>query len=205
MITLVHPSRGRPEQAQAALQIWQDWANAETRHVLSLDSDDPKLAEYQDLFADSEILVNDNQTMVEALNRCLPCLSADDALITLFDDMTPSPQWGSQFAAMIQPDKLLQINCGVALQTVCAGAASVFMRWGYIYYPGYVSMYADNDYQEHGQREGLFIQSDIEIEHHHPAHGTGTEDPTYWRQNHQAAYRIGKMILDRRRLCAFAY
>jgi hypothetical protein len=208
-ITLMHPSRGRPDQALHALRMWCERAALPLRikHILSIDSSDEQAFAYERLFADrqSVIVKQDNKTMVDALNACLPHLPESGPVVTLFDDMLPDHHWDVEIAHKWQPGKLLKVDCETQLQTICAGCSSVFKRWGYIYYPGYISMYADNDYQEHAELEKLFAICDLRISHNHPAHGTAETDATYERQNHMASYKLGERILTRRRACGFAY
>lgn len=209
-ITLIQPSRGRPEQARKALFNWKLLASASSfphRHILSLDADDDKIEQYRQAFSDCDglMIIGDNRTMVDALNACLPHLPESGPVVTLFDDMVPSDNWNVAISNGYQPGKLLKADCGTPLQTICAGCSSVFKRWGYIYYPGYISMYADNDYQEHAELEKLFANCELRMSHNHPAHGTAETDATYQRQNHMAAYKLGERILTRRRACGFAY
>ena len=208
-ITLIHPSRGRPKQASLALEEWKSAMNGDPRdiyHVLSLDSDDERRAEYWHHFGDlpSRFLVNENQTMVDALNRCVEG-NEDGIWVTLFDDMIPSQGWDKQLLSEYKFGSLIRVNCGVPLQTICVGCASVFKRWGYFYYPRFVSMYADNDYQERGESEGLFVGSEMTITHNHPTNQRADWDETYLRQNHSAAYVYGQAILKRRRGCEFSF
>lgn len=202
-IYLLHPSRGRPDQAESAIQKWVELSVDAERltHIFSLDTSDERKFAYH---CWDYLETNDNRTMVEALNRCIEHLG-DGIAVTLYDDMTPSEGWDQALVDAYEPGKLLHVDCGLLLQTVCAGCTSVFKRWGYVYYPGYVSMFADNDYQEHGEAESLFVDCAMSVEHKHPAHGTAETDATYQRQNHSAAYAIGERILQRRRLTKFEF
>lgn len=201
-IYLYHPSRGRPEQSLKAFESWLNKSRDMTRlkHVFSLDADDDSWADYRSVGA----ITRDNATMVEALNRCLLPIH-EGIVVTLYDDMVPSEGWDEALLKAYQPGKLFRVDCGEPLQTVCAGCASVFHRWGYVYYPGYVSMFADNDYQEHGEHEGMFVDCEMTVTHNHPAHGTAETDATYERQNHSSAYHVGEKVLARRRWSQFAF
>lgn len=198
---LYHPSRGRPEQSADAEDKWLKLSTGEhcIEIVASRDTDDSAIAKYQ-----GEAAVNENRTMVEALNQCLQP-DHEGIVVTLYDDMVPSEGWDEALLKAYQPGKLFRVDCNGPLQTVCAGCASVFHRWGYVYYPGYVSMFADNDYQEHGEHEGLFVDCDMSVAHNHPAHGTADMDATYERQNHSAAYAVGQKVLTRRRWSEFSF
>ena len=203
-IYLYHPSRGRPEQAERIGDHWSVQMRSDKvriYRILSIDSNDS--ADYDDVSA-AQVLMHGNRTMVEALNRCL-LPEHEGIIVTLYDDMIPSEGWDEALLRAYKPGKLFRVDCGVPLQTVCAGCASVFQRWGYVYYPGYVSMFADNDYQEHGEKEGLFIDCEMSVWHNHPAHGTADMDATYERQNHSSAYKIGEKILTRRRWSEFTF
>lgn len=175
-------------------------------HVLSLDADDGELKEYRRTFASPKwnVIVNKNATMVDALNACLSEVG-DGIVMTLFDDMEPDEGWQEKLNMAYRAGKLIAIDCGVTLQTVCCGCATVFKRWGYVYYPGYLSMYADNDYEEHGRQDNLFVQSDMWVKHKHYTTGEADIDETYKRQNSNVAYEHGQRILTARRVRQFAW
>lgn len=207
-ITLIQPSRGRPEQAKSAFDAWQKLAKNAHRikHVLSIDSDDERKLDYWRLFSPEQSIIveQNNATMVDALNACLVHVNGGPVL-TLFDDMLPSRHYDADITRRYAPGRLLSLDCGVPLQTVCCGCPTVFKRWGYIYYPAYLSMYADNDYQEHGESEGLFTTCPVKIKHQHYTTGEAQVDATYERQNHSAAYDHGQRILAARRHRNFAW
>ena len=76
--TLLHPSRGRPQQAYDTLVNWLEASSSmyKIEHILSLDSDDLQLEKYRELFSPKHgllergmITVNGNTCVVEATNK----------------------------------------------------------------------------------------------------------------------------------------
>lgn len=83
---------------------------------------------------------------------------------------------------------------------------SRYHRLGYIFYPGYESMYADNDLSEHAQLDGVMIEAgDVlpEFPHRHPFFTDAAMDEQYAAQNRKEAYVTGQNILNVRRATKF--
>lgn len=81
-----------------------------------------------------------------------------------------------------------------------------YERLGYVFYPEYESMYADNDFFEHAQRDGVVIDArGLLFPHKHPLQSLWQVkwDAAYDAQNRPEAYSLGKKVLDRRRACNF--
>lgn len=92
-----------------------------------------------------------------------------------------------------------------------------YERLGYIFYPEYESMYADNDFYEHAKQDGCIIDArHLMFPHRHPwneavARGANAEernaallsDEAYAAQNRLEAYRIGQQVLGWRRELKF--
>ena len=200
LISVLHPSRGRFEQAQTA---WFNMKSAMTtevdvEHILCVEADER--GKYW-----KQGVVNAGNTMVDALNTAF-AHSEGQIIVTLFDDITYPDGWDEMLLDRYQEGKLYRIGGhSRGLQIVCAGCRSVFDRWDYVYYPGYISMYADNEYQAHGELTGKFIDADFAVEHAHPTSGTAEWDETYRRQNSQAAYHLGAKVYKRRIACSFAW
>ena len=202
LISVLHPSRGRPDMAQAAwdMMIGNMATAIDIEHIVCVDSDDSE-AQYYPM----DIIMNAGETMVDALNTAF-AHSKGQIIVTLFDDITFPAGWDAMLLERYQEGKLYRIGGHPGgLQIVCAGCASVFNEWQYVYYPGYISMYADNDYQDHGEYENRFIDADFAVEHSHPTSGTAEWDETYRRQNSQKAYHLGAKVYKRRIACSFAW
>ncbi len=75
-----------------------------------------------------------------------------------------------------------------------------YERLGYLFYPEYLSMYADNDMYEHAERDGVIINArHLQFEHRHPFFNQSIPmDETYKHTNRPEAYEVGKRIFERR-------
>jgi hypothetical protein len=76
-----------------------------------------------------------------------------------------------------------------------------YQRYGYVFYPGYIGMYADNDFQKQCERDGVLIDARQLLpvfEHKHPIAGTAAPDEIYARQNRSEAYAVGKALFEKR-------
>src|SRR6185369_14380109 len=102
--SLVHPSRQRPREAEAAIREWHQSAGAThaLEHVLSVDDDDPELAAYREIAArhNARLVVGANKTMVEAVNRGAAAATGD-VLVSISDDFGCPPRWDETLAAAI--------------------------------------------------------------------------------------------------------
>jgi len=97
---------------------------------------------------------------------------------------------------------------------------SRYQRLGYIFHPGYESMYADNDLTEHAQMDGCFVDANSvesadskpgdrawlelpDFPHQHPIVTGQSMDEQYQVQNRKEAYELGANLLNIRRATKF--
>lgn len=79
-----------------------------------------------------------------------------------------------------------------------------YERLGYVLYPEYESMYADNDFCEHAKQDGVIIDARyLMFPHRHPINQQAQEDEAYRQQNRAEAYNHGKTIFDWRKRIRF--
>lgn len=207
-ICIVTCSRERALKCAGNLIQWYARSNLDvSKTIVSIDQDDSQIVDYHKFFSNITVLTYKNKTMVEAFNRCLSYIPDDAIVISAFDDIIIKTENWDEKLQCLEPGNLGFVSCEQAqdFQPIVCGHASVFKEWGYLYYPGYISMYADNDYTDRGILENRFVDVGIEIVHKHPVFGTAPNDPTYEKQNSQAAYRIGKMVYERRKKHNFEF
>ena len=211
-IKLIHPSRGRPDLADKAAKIWLDNAKNKKNiiEILSLDKDDPELNNYN-RFADNRMtIVNDNQGMVQATNRAIPHITPNDIVITLYDDFEPPLHWDVLIEKLLKNHEghAVFVDCdnSAGIQTIQIACGKLFLKWGYVLYPKYFSMYSDNDYTMKAILEGVAIDAKFAIRfaHKHPLiTGDGEMDETYTRSNDQKHYNDGQKIFEMRKEMKF--
>jgi len=223
LISLVHPSRGRPAKALATLDHWRARARAPERleHLLSLDADDPELPAYVAGFAarpGTSTLVHANRCVVEATNQAAR-YARGQILVYLSDDFACPEAWdlllGQAFAAgasdgravcdsprLVKVDDCLQQFLKRVL-TIPIMNRALYQALGYFWHPDYRSMFVDQDLFEVCLNRGwLVLRPDLRFPHEHPANGKAADDETYRRSS--ANWEQGKAVFLRRAAEGFA-
>jgi glycosyltransferase involved in cell wall biosynthesis len=206
--SLIHPSRERAERSFQVLQQYRDTFSKENEMevIISLDMDDPEGKKYYELHnrsSDVKITSNHNKTYVEALNVAAS-FATGDVLIASADDFVFPPRWDANLKHVIpenKPEFVIWVADGIQprIMTLPILSMAYYKRFGYIYFPEYISMYADNDFTEVAKKLGVVIQAQhIPFRHMHFSLGLMPEDATARRQNAQASYLHGEKLFNRR-------
>jgi hypothetical protein len=209
--TLIHPSRGRPQQAIQTAQEWISKAgNVEVEWILSLDVDDPKLKEYQVALSDYSIYkmcVNSNTCVVEATNKAAQ-YATGDVLIYLSDDFKCPDNWGELIQSkklwgkwLLKVDDCLQ-KFSVAVLTIPIMSKELYETLGYFWHPAYRSMFVDEDLYWTCKNNGwLHLAPELKFPHIHPSNGKAANDETYIRSSQN--WNSGKETFARRKALNF--
>lgn len=213
MISVLHPSRGRPEMAYNARQQWVRTSSKPFEHIMSLDQDDEKIMAYRKHpYSESHrILINRNRSVVDAVNNAARvCIG--DLIVVMSDDFVAPQGWDEivwekyMFLKDLSKSNLVAILVGDGIQTDLTTmtlpivSKALYQRLGFIYHPDYFSVFADNDITETCRELGcLSVHPDIVFEHHHYLNGKNKIDATYRRENSSEAFSIGRKVYDRRK------
>lgn len=209
-VTVVIPSRGRPERAEAAVRALRITAVlVETTIILAVDIDDSRFMCYTDLrFTDPgpEVTLvtlrpEDTGSLVKATNTVsMRVANADPTTIigNLGDDhLARTHGWDRMIAnALTTPgvaygDDLLQ---GEELPTAPFMSAQIVLALGYYFLPDLDHMYADNAIRDVGVQTGtLRYLPDLIIEHVHPFVGKAEWDEGYARVNAELPVRLDRL------------
>lgn len=185
MISLIHPSRGRPLKAYQTSRKWLDNAGCDVEYILSLDKSDPTLSDYAKRFP--HFILNDNSCVVEATNHAA-AISTGDILIYLSDDFDCFPDWGKavENAAREYPNEwLMKVDdClqrfEVAVLTIPIMSRALYKRLGYFWHPGYKSMFVDEDLYWTATKLGALQKAPwLKFPHNHCSVGKAQDDETY--------------------------
>jgi len=193
-ILVKFPTRGRPENFFRAFDLYHE--RAEDLHSIqfqvTIDQDDPHMNEPAVLerlssYPGVTISLGHSRNKVHAINRDL-LFSNWDILLLASDDMIPAVQG---YDAIIREkmrqyypdtDGVLWFNDGNRsdLNTLSILGRKYYQRFGYIYYPGYQSMYCDKEFTLVADRLGKHTFLDQVIIHHeHPSYGYGSTDAVH--------------------------
>jgi len=207
MISLIHPTRSRPQKSYDNAMLWMRFSGVPTELIVSLDSSDPKLNEYHKLYAG--VIVADNDCLVQATNRAA-AQAKGDILVYLSDDFTCFPNWGKvleeEFAkytgpALIKVDDMLQ-DFHVQVLTIPIMNRACYEKLGYFFHTGYKSMFVDEHLYHRTRKLGfLKMAPHIKFEHKHVSVGKADNDETYRRS--AANWDQGKALMEQHRRMGF--
>lgn len=137
-----------------------------------------------------------------------------DILIVVADDQFPCEHWDAElrpFADNLGPHVAWaptgtpsEFERDIIVMPIMSRA--LYERWGYVMYPGYESMYSDNDLCEHARAEGVLIEMKHlpVFPHKHFLFTPGVQvDQAYEEQNRPQAYQLGEALLRARRANGF--
>jgi hypothetical protein len=228
-ILLNHPSRGRPTQLVTA---FEDFINNSSHtnpitYIVSIDMDDPEMQGYLTvmdiLYAQAkavpdvkvQLLVNDNKTVVQAVNRAYTAENLDnhDIISMISDDFRMPRNWDTSVIAEFDKygyDKIIkthQPGGRVDLITIQMAGTQFWRDYGTFFYHEYISMYADDDITGWARLTGRVIDAPhIVCLHLHPYIGLPGSlpfDATYERENQPMHHQVGHQIYERRKANGF--
>lgn len=218
MISLLHPSRGRPEKSFNNAKEWIKNAGCDVELIISLDKYDSKLDEYISEYSKNEkvdsgikqqIIINDNSSVVEATNHAAK-VSSGGVLLYLSDDFKSFDGWGLAVAKefenvseplLIKVDDCLQ-KFTVPVLTIPIMNRALYERLGYFWHPEYKSMFVDEDlYWTATKLNAMKMCPHLKFEHAHVCVGKAPDDETYRRSS--ANWEQGKAVFARHKAAGF--
>lgn len=201
-ISLLHPSRGRPEKSLNTAIDWVEKAGTKVELIVSLDNSDPSCKRYEKSYMNFHLLqeydrchnydghkdiYNDNTCVVEATNHAAK-EAKGDILIYLSDDFKCPDNWGQLILKefenenrplLIKVDDCLQ-KFEVPVLTIPIMNRALYERLGYFWHPSYKSMFVDEDLYWTARKLGaLKFSPHLKFPHEHPANGKAPDDETY--------------------------
>ncbi len=209
--SLIHPSRGRVTMAEAAILEWTGKCDDPSgcEYVLSVDAGDPALDEYRSLAARRGVgvVIGANRSVVGAVNRAAPS-TGGDVMIVVSDDFGCPEHWDTALRDVIagRRDVAVLVDDGIdgRIMTLPIVGRGLYERLGYLYYPGYLSVFADDDLTEVATREGALVDArSLLFPHRHYSVGLSPHDATYRHQNQLRAWFVGRRVFEKRRAANF--
>jgi len=207
LISLIHPSLGRPVQARKCYDHWMKTASGDHEYewIVSLSKKDATLEEYYQTFTNSDavLVVTRSTNMVEATNE-IAKLCAGEIIILVSDDMWSCELWDSKILhkyEMINGPGILQVSDGITTLklTIPIMNREAYAKLGYVYHPDYISMFADDDLRKTALQHGMYYNgTDIMIEHRHYSVNKAKMDKTYASENSKLAWKIGEQVFFER-------
>lgn len=181
MISLLHPSRGRPEKSFLNAKEWIEKAGCEVELILSLDKSDGANQLYAPSYLGfaNHILIEDNDSVVQATNKAA-AISKGDILVFMSDDFVCPDNWALKIIQQTQDktDWIAKTWDGIQkwIITMPIMDRTYYNRFGYIYYPEYLHMFCDTELTCVADLTGRKINLDIPFTHNHYSTGKSVKD-----------------------------
>lgn len=225
MISIIHPSRGRPDKALETFHKWSDHTPDE-RYILSLDYDDPCLQEYLNkmpnefiLWSDvhsqptnnAYIVVGKNRSAIDAVNNA--ARFAHGIFVVISDDMEPCQNWHYEIQSISRNQKygeawILKTYDGVQpyIITMPIMNHEYYKMFGYIYHPDFQHLFCDTYLTCVADITGRKITSNLMFRHnHYSVNGTAPDElhkrnDATWKQGQETFIRLmNQFTLEERR------
>lgn len=216
-ITIIHPSRSRPQMAFQTANNWLSSADDKDniQYIMSLDSDDPMLSKYSYLIPEYSyprisLAHGSNKSAIEAINKIANYYvgrspEKNMIVIVVSDDFSCELGWDTKLLASLgsKSDFIVKTQDGIqpTLITLPIMDKVYYQRFGYIYHPDYLHMHSDEEMTIVGHMLGRVITLPISFPHNHYSIG-GMRHDSINRKN-DSTYSQGKSVIERRALNNF--
>lgn len=170
-VLIVHPSRGRPEQAKKIYDgiIGNKSSDTEITYILAMDDDDITQPVYRELFPPEVTIVSgSNKAAVEATNRAYnrELIAQHDITAIASDDIYFPEQWDKGLFEVFDAvgyDKAVkttnQFQGNLDLLNFQVAGAQFWLDYGTFYWPEYINMYADDDITRWAIKNGRYVNA----------------------------------------------
>ena len=207
-ISIIHPTRSRPELAFKAAMNWiSKCKNMEdVQYILSIDTDEPKLIEYTKLFKNFNICItkNDNRSAIDAINNAAR-LAVGNLMIVVSDDFDCPMDWDETLLTSLDGKEDFIVKTADGIQafiiTLPILDRKYYDRFGYIYYPGYRHMFCDSEMSVVGYMLDKTINLDIMFKHNHYIVGGMAKDAI--NERNDSTWEQGEQLFHSRKLINF--
>lgn len=198
-ILIKYPTKYRTEKALSVLSKYISLAShPEQIHiVVSIDTDDEEtvsnIYRFETIHSSVQVCIGEPGGKIAAINRDIPDPATFDILLLASDDMIPEVQGYDEMIRermcrfFPDTDGVLFFNDGIMqnrLNTLVICGSAYYRRFGYIYYPGYKSVFCDNEFMMVANRLRRQVYfPDVIIRHEHPATNSKIAPDILYQQN----------------------
>jgi hypothetical protein len=219
------PTRQRPALFFETLSKYISMSSGlhQIEYVISMDEDDVSMNNEQvrdrlngliDGGVDIKYFYGNSKTKIEAINADMDKASDDwDMVFNGQDDMIPTAE-GYDDVMLTRLFELFPDTDGAVWLndqymgydencTIVAAGRKYYERFGYLYYPGYDSVFADNEYTEVGKALGKLVYVSDRVVKHDWIGKDQSLDPLLRRNEEPTKYAADRLIFEDRKSKAF--
>lgn len=183
MISIIHPSRSRPEMSSKTISKWinqcSDRFNFEI--IVSLDVDDPNLNDYKKIYFQFHGIyaAYNNRSAIDAINNAAK-IARGDIIMVVSDDTDCFPGWDTALLKEVKgkTDWILKTQDGIQKYIITMPVMDrvYYNRFGYVYYPEYKHMFCDLELTCVADLTGRKLTSNLMFPHNHYSLGKAQKD-----------------------------
>jgi len=137
--------------------------------------------------------------------------SSGKIIIAVADDFLPPARWDERLlrvdkAGWIDRPHVVHVNDAFVqdLVTLAIMTRPRYEYLGYLFYPGYQSIYCDTDLTYHSKQDKVLIEAGhLVFEHHHPDNRMRVRDAVDVNHSSEERYKSGKKLFDIRKAAKF--
>jgi glycosyltransferase involved in cell wall biosynthesis len=172
VISLLHPSRQRPEKSLSAIRRWEQRAYSKNYEIIvSIDDSDPDKEKYLNYHQGKKVVINSNRSAVDAINNAAK-EATGDILVVVSDDTDCPSAWDDKIlnACAGHEDFVLKVNDGIQkwIITMPVMDRKYYERFGYVYPPDYSHMFTDTHFTHVAELlDRVIWRNDILFPHMH--------------------------------------
>lgn len=201
-ISIIHPSRSRPDQANKTIKNWLDKAHypSQIQYILSLDNNDYTRIRY-DRSLPIKIISNNNRSAIQAINNGAKLAEAN-IIVVVSDDFCCPQHWDKTLLELLNGKEDFCIKTKDGLQdfiiTLPIMDRKYYERFGYIYPPGYQHLWSDSELSCVAWMLGKYAEIDMSFPHNHYSTGKCKKDVVSikndrsWKQGKRLFYERKK-------------
>ncbi len=202
-ISVLHATRGRPEQAIKIREMFIKRAGAPIEYIFGLDSDDAQsiaaLSKYP------HVIVKGGHGIVQAINAAAE-KATGRILVMAADDCHPPENWAidvrAAFADQLHEPVVLATSDGYSDQMLIPHpimTRAFYQAQGYFYCPEYPHLFCDTELTVRAAEAGQIIDArHLVFKHEHPMFTGAPPDKMALERNSKEAWEVGKAIFKKR-------
>lgn len=199
-ISVIHPSRGRHQQAYRTAKNWISKADNRFDYFLSFDSDEQDVYCRQfELYQDVIVGLNGpNKSAIEAINKAA-LLVTTDLFVVISDDFDCPEHWDTLLLNELEGKSDFVLKTDDEYQPTLVSLPIMdrifYERYGYIYHPDYLHMFCDQEMTAVALMTGKYLKSALKFPHHH--YTTGKTEKDEINVKNDMTWKQGQRLFDR--------
>jgi hypothetical protein len=138
-------------------------------------------------------------------------ITTGKVIIAVADDFVPPQNWDEALLALqpegwVDGEYVIHVNDGFIghIFTLAILTRKRYDRFGYLWYPGYESMFVDTEFGEVAKRDGVVIEAmHLLFEHMHHANGKRPKDSADANHENNVRWTRGEMLFNYRKQAGF--